>query len=81
MEKKFVRVDIVDNEADYGSERVMDTYILVNPDMEKLIELQEKLDDRFEEESEFDGTYGAIYDYITKNFEALKMSDFFEIEW
>ena len=34
MEKKFIRVDIVDNEYDYGTERVMDTYILVNPNME-----------------------------------------------
>ena len=81
MEKKFVRVDIVDNEADYGCDRVMDTYILVNPDMEKLRELQEKLDDRFDEENEFDGEYGAIYDYIVKHFEVLKMSDFMEIEW
>lgn len=81
MEKKFVRVDIVDNDVDYGGERVMDTYILVNPDMEKLKELQEKLDDRYYEENEFSSDYGTIDDYIMENFEVLKMSDFIEIEW
>lgn len=81
MKNSFVRVDIVDNEADYGCDRVMDTYILVNPDMEKLRKLQEKIDARFDEENEFDGEYGAIYDYIAKNFEILKMEDFIEIEW
>lgn len=81
MEKKFVRVDIVDNEYDYGTERVMDTYILVNPNMEKLEELQTLLNNRFDENNQFESNYQAIYDYITKNFEVLEMHDFIEIEW
>lgn len=81
MEKKFVRVDIVDNEYDYGSERVMDTYILVNPSMEKLEELQTLLNNRFDENNQFESNYLSIYDYITENFEVLKMHDFIEIEW
>ena len=81
MEKKFVRVDIVDNEYDYISERVMDTYILVNPNMEKLKELQTLLNNRFDENNQFESNYQAIYDYITENFEVLKMRDFIEIEW
>ena len=81
MEKKFIRVDIVDNCLDYGCEmeRVMDTYILVNPKMEKLKELQERLNNRFES-GEFEQYYD-IHDYITENFEVLEMSDFIEIEW
>ena len=54
MEKKFIRVDIVDNEYDYGSERIMDTYILVKPNMEKLKELQILLNNRFDENNQFE---------------------------
>ena len=79
MEKKFVRVDIVDNDVDYGCDKVMDTYILVNPNTEKLKELQKRLDHRFES-GEFQNYYD-IDDYITENFEVLKMADFIEIEW
>ncbi len=68
MENKFVRVDIVDNEYDYGSERIMDTYILVNPNMEKLEELQTLLNNRFDENNQFESNYQAIYVYITENF-------------
>lgn len=77
----FVRVDIVDNEYDYGTERIMDTYILVNPNMEKLKELQILLNNRFDENNQFESNYQAIYDYITENFEVLEMHDFIEIEW
>ena len=79
MEKKFVRVDIVDNDADYGCDKVMDTYILVNPKTEKLTELQQLLNNRFES-----GKFQDYYDidnYITENFEVLQMADFIEIEW
>ena len=79
MEKKFVRVDIVDNDVDYGCDKVMDTYILVNPDTEKLTELQELLNNRFES-GKFE-QYSDIDDYITENFEVLQMTDFIEIEW
>ena len=49
--------------------------------MKKLKEMQEKLDNRHDEENEFSSDYGAIDDYIMENFEVLKMSDFVEIEW
>ena len=85
MEKKFVRVDIVDNDNGYGEERVMDTYILVIPIdehiyyKEKLEELQDMLNNRFES-GEFE-QYSEIDDYIMENFEVLELSDFTEIEW
>ena len=78
-EKKFVRVDIVDNDADYGCDKVMDTYILMNPNTEKLTELQELLNNRFES-GKFE-QYSDIDDYIMENFEVLQMADFIEIEW
>lgn len=79
MEKKFVRVDIVDNDNIYGDERVMDTFILVNPNLDKLEELQDKLSNRFES-GEIE-QYGDVIDYMEENFEMLKMSYFFELEW
>ena len=79
MEKKFVKVDIVDNDADYRCDKVMDTYILVNPNKEKLTELQELLNNRFES-GNFE-QYSDIDDYIKENFEVLQMADFIEIEW
>ena len=87
MEKKFVRVDIVDNDNGYDGERIMDTYILAIPTeehiyyKEKLVELQNMLNNRFDEENELCDDYGAIHEYITENFEVLQMADFIEIEW
>ena len=78
-EEKFVRVDIVDNDNGYDGDKVMDTYILVNPNMEKLTELQELLNNRFES-GKFE-QYSEIDEYITENFEVLQMADFIEIEW
>lgn len=79
MEKKFVRVDIVDNDNGYDGERVIDTFILVNPNLDKLEELQELLNNRFES-GEIE-QYGDVIHYMNENFEVLKMSNFFEIEW
>ena len=79
MDKKYVRVDIMDD--DYFGDGLMDTYILVNPNMEKLKALQDKVHKRYDEENEFRSNYGAIYDYITENFELLPIADFIDIEW
>lgn len=79
--KKYIRVDIVDNDNGYHDERIMDTYILVNPDESKLKELQILLENRSEEENEFYDDYGSIYDYIKKNFEVLNIEKTIEIEW
>ena len=75
MSKWFVRVDIVDSNANWEEGKVMDTCILVNPNMGKLQVLQKMIDDgEFEDFSE-------MFDYITENFEVLNMTDFIEIEW
>ena len=81
MDKVFVRVDIVDNDYDKATDRVMDTYILENPDFEKLDKLQEMLNNRCVEENDFTDDYGAISDYIKENFKLIDMTYFVEIEW
>ena len=78
-EKKFARVDIVDNDIGYYDERVMNTFFIVNPNLDKLEELQNKLNNRFED-GEIE-QYGDVIAYMNENFEVLKISDHFEIEW
>ena len=84
--KKYLRVDIVDNDLGCGEDRVMDSHILVIPAndnsyKEKLSILQEKLSSRFDEENEFSDNFQAIDVYIKENFEVLDISDVLEIEW
>lgn len=79
--KEYVRVDIVDNDNGFKYERIMDTYILENPSMEKIEKLQEMLNNRFVEENEFTDDYGAIHDYISKNFTILNVPLVVEVEW
>lgn len=78
---KYIKVNIVDNDWERPQDRVMDSYILVNPDMKKLKELQEKLNNRFTNQNEFYDNYGAIGDYIKKNFEVLNIEKTIEIKW
>lgn len=77
---KYVRVDIVDGQGYYDEERIMDTFILVNPDKRKLEELQELLDGRFEEDNGFQ-SYESIYGFIDDNFECLCIDEEVEIVW
>ena len=79
--KKYVRVDIVDSDYSYD-ERLLDSYILVSPNKEKLEELQELLNNRFDDEnSVFNNEFGSIYDFINENFEILYIVELVEIEW
>ena len=76
MEKKFVRVNIVDRE-DNGS---LVKFIIVIPSnesvfyKEKLKELQDMINNEFDNLEE-------IYPFIENNFELLKISDDVKIEW
>ena len=87
LNKKFIQVDIVDNDVGPNGMGCMDSYILVISDEEmtyyedKLKTLQEMLNERREQENEFYGNYGAIYDYLSENFEILNVSQIKEIEW
>lgn len=78
--KKYVKVDIVDNDYSYD-ERLLDSYILINPNKEKLEELQELLNNRFDDENSVFNDFGSIYDYIKDNFEVLDIEELVEIEW
>lgn len=75
----IIRVDIVDTEPEHESERIMETYYLVNPDEKKLDELQRKLDDRFDEEGGFD-SFDCVDEYIHNNFRLVEIPKK-EINW
>lgn len=76
----IVRVDIVDNE-EYDGEQVLDTMYLVNPDMDKLIKLKERVESRFDADDE--PTFGCIDEIqalITEQFKEIEV-DKVEISW
>lgn len=76
---KIVRLDIVDNDADY-SKRLQGTYYLKNPDEAKLRELKIMITNRFDEENPFVDSYIAVEEYIEDNFETVEIETK-EIEW
>lgn len=85
--KKFIQINIVDNDNGPNEMECMDSYIIIVPNNEmtyyedKLANLQEMLNNRHDENNEFYGNYGAIYDYLKENFEILNISQIKEIEW
>jgi thymidylate kinase len=81
--EKIIRVDIIDNDWDEENPRIMETFYLVNPDMEKLDRLQKLMQNRFdyEENNEENIEYfEEIYDYIEENFTSIDI-ELKEIEW
>jgi hypothetical protein len=80
--EKIIRLDIIDNDWDEENPRIMDTYYLVNPDMEKLDELQKLMNNRFDYEDgdEYIESFEEIYDYIEENFTSIDIK-LKEIEW
>ena len=91
---KIVRVDIVDRDLGYGENPILDSYYLIDPDKEKLEELQHKLKARLdydydetlsEEESEYlreiyNDPWGFIELFIETNFKTLNI-DTVEIDY
>ena len=81
--EKIIRVDIIDTDWDNENPRIMETFYLVNPDVEKLDKLQKLMNNRFdyEEDNEENIEYfEEIYDYIEENFTSIDI-ELKEIEW
>ena len=62
---------------------ILKTYYLVNPDREKLVELRDKVENRFDEDhyDDRDGYWGAIDDFVRENFSTIEISETFVIEY
>ena len=81
--EKIVVLNIIDSD-DYNMS-TLDTFYLVNPDENRLYELREMIEHRFEDDragkdNRFLGNFGAIYDYVSENFKTLDVKEF-DIEW
>ena len=81
--EKIVALNIIDND-DYDMP-TLETFYLVNPDENRLNELKEMIEHRFEDDragkdNRFLGNFGAIYDYISENFKTLDVKEF-DISW
>ena len=62
---------------------VLKTYYLIAPDREKLIELKNMVENRFDDENydDRDGYWVVIDEFVQKNFETIEISDTFVIEY
>ena len=83
LKEQIVILNIIDSD-DYDKQ-ILDTFYLVNPDENRLNELREMIEHRFEDDragkdNRFLGNFGAIYDYVSENFKTLDVKEF-DIEW
>ena len=81
-EPTIVKLNICDTDPEKPSEKILSSWYLVDPDMNKLEELKAKLKRRIEDvdaDDEFEGIW-SVDDYIYKNFETVNI-DVFEVPW
>lgn len=74
---KFHDADI--NERD----GILKTYYLIAPDREKLLELREKVENRFDDPNydDRDGYWDVIDNFVRDNFSTIEIADTFVIEY
>ena len=80
--QKIVRFNICDTDPEKPSEKILSSWYLIDPDMDKLEELKKKLRDRMvniDADEEFEGIWD-IEDFILNNFETVNI-DVFEVPW
>ena len=91
MKAKIVKLEIKDNDTAYPM-RILDTYLLLNPDKTKLAELKHMIEHRFdmdgltdeeiEAREEFcDFIWGKVDKFITDNFIVLNIDKTYEISY
>lgn len=80
--QKIVKFNICDTDPEKPSEKILSSWYLIDPDMDKLEELKKKLRDRIvniDADEEFEGIWD-IEDFILNNFETVNI-DVFEVPW
>jgi hypothetical protein len=62
---------------------ILKTYYLIAPDRDKLIELREMVENRFDDESydDTEGYWDRIDDFVKRNFSTIEITDTFVIEY
>ncbi len=80
--QRIVKFNICDTDPEKPSEKILSSWYLIDPDMDKLEELKKRLQHRLENvdaDDEFEGIW-SVDDYIYKNFETVNI-DVFEVPW
>lgn len=80
--QRIVKFNICDTDPEKPSEKILSSWYLIDPDMDKLEELKKKLRDRIvniDADEEFEGIWD-IEDFILNNFETVNI-DVFEVPW
>lgn len=80
--QKIVKFNICDTDPEKPSEKILSSWYLIDPDMDKLEELKKKLRDRMvniDADEEFEGIWD-VEDFILNNFETVNI-DVFEVPW
>ena len=91
MTPRIVKLDIMDNDVAYDN-RLLDTYVLINPDENKLAELKQMIETRFDtdgltdkeiraKETFRDNIWFRIDEFIAKNFVVLNIDETYEIAY
>ena len=78
--QRIVKFNICDTDPEKPSEKILSSWYLIDPDMDKLEELKKKLRDRIvniDADEEFEGIWD-VEDFILNNFETVNI-DFFEV--
>lgn len=80
--QRIVKFNICDTDPEKPSEKILSSWYLIDPDMDKLEELKKKLRDRIvniDADEEFEGIWD-VEDFILNNFETVNI-DVFEVPW
>ena len=80
--QRIVKFNICDTDPEKPSEKILSSWYLIDPDMDKLEELKKRLQHRLENvdaDDKFEGIW-SVDDYIYKNFETVNI-DVFEVPW
>lgn len=80
--QRIVKFNICDTDPEKPSEKILSSWYLIDPDMDKLEELKKKLRDRMvniDADEEFEGIWD-VEDFVLNNFETVNI-DVFEVPW
>ena len=87
---EITKVNIVDGCLEHGEEHIMKTFYLLNPNKDKLYELKQLIEERFDYQFEDDisdeeikaaeefndDIWNHIYDFVEKNFQQLDICEY-----
>ena len=79
---EIIKLQFHDSDID-ERDGILKTYYLIAPDKEKLIELREMVENRFNDPNydDRDGYWNVIDDFVRSNFSTIEIADTFIIKY